>query len=391
MSLSEVDAFRSYLPVRVSYGDGVIGELPDVLRQLSATRALVVYEEPIDRIRSVMAALDAAAGAGVAVETFLKGAGEPTVSMADDASTAIAESGAQAVVGIGGGSALDLAKACRVIAQQGGPATRYLDGAPIESQRTPLVLAPTTSGTGSEVSGAAVLTDKARGRKAAFGSPLMRADHALVDPLLTLGLPPGPTAQCGIDALAQSLGGVIVRISNPLSIAVGLEGCRHAAAGLVRAVRDGSDVDARRHMSLASLLGGLAMNLSDPAADHALGHAMGSLAGLPHGLTIGLALPHTLEVSRADAVGRLERVADALDEPDDGSADGSRAVRAVLRLLAEVGFPTAADVGLHNEHLDDLTRLALGEQAYFFEVDPHDWTENDVRQALRDAIALAAR
>ena len=112
---------------------------------------------------------------------------------------------------------------------------------------------------------------------------------------------------------------------------------------------DGSDVDARTELSLGSLMAGLAMNLSDSGADHALGHAIGSTLGLPHGLTVGMVLAETLEVNRPACAGRLERVADALGEPDDGSGDGSRAVRAVRRLLAAIGLPTLREAGVQRE------------------------------------------
>jgi alcohol dehydrogenase len=172
-------------------------------------------------------------------------------------------------------------------------------------------------------------------------------------------------------------------------MAVGLEACRYVAAALETAVRDGSNVEARRAMSLASLLGGLSMNLSDCAADHALAQAMGGYLSLPHGLTVGLVLAETLDVSRAECAPALERVADALGVADDGSADGSRAVRGVRRLLAAVSLPTAYEAGLRPEHVDELTPLALDE--YFMTVDPHRWTADDVSGAYRTALAVAAR
>jgi len=138
-----------------------------------------------------------------------------------------------AVVAIGGGSALDLAKAARSAHSQGTPFARLLAGADAVAEPCiGLVTVPTTSGTGSEVSGGAVVVDRETGRKLGVASPLMRAQHALVDPLLTLGLPPAATMGTGADALAQAIGGVIVRNGNPGSVALGLEACRHVAAGL---------------------------------------------------------------------------------------------------------------------------------------------------------------
>lgn len=390
--MTAVTPFHSQLPVRIAFGDGVIGELPGVLTGLGATSVLVVVEEPVANHPDVTAALAAAEAAGVRVERYVKGAGEPTFQLTDELADRITAEKLEAVVGIGGGSALDLAKGARIIADQGGRGRDYADGRRTpKPPRIPLVLCPTTSGTGSEVSGASVLTDATEGRKMGFGHPDMRAQHALVDPVLTYGLPPAPTAHSGVDAMAQAIAGCTVNNSNPLSIAFGLEACHHVAASLARSVRDGSDADARRELACGSLTGGLAMNLSDCAADHSLGQALGSVKHLPHGLTIGLVLAETLDISRVDCAEQLERVADVLGEPADGTSDGSRAVRAVRRILRDVSFPTLSDVGVTSADVPELVEAALGEQAFFLEIDAHDWTRYEVEAAYAAALAIDKR
>ncbi len=387
-----VGSFRSHLPVKVAFGDRVISELSSALASLGSGEALVVVEEPVAEHRDVVSALAAAEAGGVRLARFVKGPSEPTFALADELAGRVRDEGLDAVVGIGGGSALDVAKAARIVADQGGTAAAYADGRRVpEPPRIGLVLCPTTSGTGSEVSGASVLTDADRDRKIGFGHPNMRAQHALVDPMLTHGLPPGPTAHSGVDALAQAIGGCTVTNSSPLSVAFGLEACHHAAHSLREAVADGSDADARRRLSCASLTAGLAMNLSDCAADHALGQALGSVKHLPHGLTIGLVVAETLELTRGDCADRLERVADALEEPDDGTDDGSRAVRAVRRVLADLAFPTLRDVGVTEADLPALVESATGEQSYNLDVDCHDWTAAEVEHAFRSALALERR
>jgi alcohol dehydrogenase len=370
----------------------VIAELPDALAALDAGGALVVVEEPVASHADVVAALAAAEAGGVLLDRFVKGPGEPTFALADELAVRVRDQGLDVVVGIGGGSALDVAKAARIVADQGGSAADYAEGTRVPAPpRVGLVLCPTTSGTGSEVSGASVLTDTDRDRKIGFGHSNMRSQHALVDPVLTHGLPPAPTAHSGVDAMAQAIGACTVRNSSPLSVAFGLEACHHVAGSLREAVADGSDAAARARLSCASLTAGLAMNLSDCAADHALGQALGSVKHLPHGLTIGLVLAETLEVTRADCADRLERVADALGEPAGGQPDGSRAVLAVRRVLADVRFPTLADAGVTQDDLPALVASAKGEQAYNLEIDCHDWTAAEVGQAFRAALALAAR
>lgn len=387
--LPAVTAFQSQLPVKIAFGDGVIGGLAPVLAGLGVSSVLVVVEAPVAEHPDVVSAL---AACDCTVDRVIKDAGEPTFQLADELAQRVRDARHGAVVGIGGGSALDVAKAARIIADQGGVGRDFADGRTTPAPPTiPLVLCPTTSGTGSEVSGASVLTDTQADVKIGFGHPNMRAQHALVDPVLTWGLPPAPTAHSGVDAMAQAIGACTVSDSSPLSVAFGLEACHHVAGSLVVAVAEGSNADARRQLACASLTAGLSMNLSDCAADHSLGQALGSVKHLPHGLTVGLVLAETLDISRVDCADRLERVADALGEPADGTADGSRAVRAVKRVLAAVGFPTLREAGVSEDDLPALVKAATEEQAFFLDIDCHAWTAAEVEQAFRAALAVVAR
>src|SRR6185312_8410935 len=362
-----IAAFGFHLPVRIQFGEGASSALPDVLSELGSRRPVAIADEAVARMAG-------------GIETLVKPPGEPTVAMVAAVAERLRELEPDAIVAIGGGSALDVGKGARAAYGQGVPADElYLGQLAVTQPAIPLVAIPTTSGTGSEASGGSVVTDPETGRKLGIASPLMRAQHALVDPLATLGLPRSATMETGADALAQAIGGVTVRNGNPGSVALGLEACRYVAAGFARVVADGSDREARAQMSLGSLLAGLSMNLSDCGADH----------HLPHGLTVGLVLAETLDVSRASCAGRLERVADALGEPEDGSGDGSRAVRAVRRLLADAGFPTCAEAGVGAGQIGALVPAAV--EDYCLAVDGHDWSEAEVRGAFEAAVALSAR
>jgi alcohol dehydrogenase len=375
-----ISAFAAHLPVRIRFGEGAAKQIPELI---GGRRALAIVEGPV-------AAIPAVAAATADLALVVKPPGEPTFELIATTAERVAEFAPQVILAVGGGSALDLAKAARLVAGQAEPFQRFVAG---EVEVVPpyieLITVPTTSGTGSEVSGGAVVVDVEHSRKLGAAHPLMRAQDAVVDPLLTLGLPRDATAWTGADALAQAIGGVIVSNGNPLSVAIGLEACRHVAAGLGRAVADGGDREARTEMSLGSLMAGLAMNLSDCGADHALGHSIGSTLGLPHGLTVGLVLAETLEINRPECSERLERVADVLGESADGSGDGSRAIRAVRRLLAEIGLPTLREVGVEDRHIDRLVELSLAD--YCLTVNPRAWNEDDVRAAYAAAMALERR
>ncbi len=259
---------------------------------------------------------------------------------------------------------------------------------PIGAPRLPLVTIPTTSGTGSEVTGGIVAIDRSRNAKFGVAGPNNRAQYALVDPVLTHELPAKPTLYGGADALAQAISPVAAITRTPIGDGVGLEGTRLAARALPAVVADPSDAGARSEMACASLLAGLAMNISEAGSEHSLGHALGALHHLPHGLTIGLMLAESIEHDRQFVPEIFERVADALGEPAGGPADGSRAVRGVQRILAAVDFPTLRSTGVTE---DDLPALADAALAGWIPVSPGPWTRDDVLGAYRRALAIESR
>ena len=323
------------------------------------------------------------------VATWEIPAREPTTASVEAAGAALAAADADVVVAVGGGSALDTAKGARIVAQHGAPVRRFAwpgDPQPIEASRIRLVTVPTTAGTGSEVTGGCVMYHD--GHKVSGASPVNRADWALVDPELTHGLPPRPTMYTGADALAQAIAPVVVRVRTPIGDAVGLEAVRHCAAAYAAVVRDGSDAAARNRMMLGSMLAGLAMNISEAGTEHSLAEPLGHAFGLPHGLTIGLMLAESMDGDRRHVPEQFERIADALGAPADGTRDGSRAVRAVRRLLAEVGFPTLREVGAGEADVEALTDACL---AGWIPVEPGPWSRDDVRAAYRAALAIESR
>jgi alcohol dehydrogenase len=386
-----IPGFANHLPIKIRFGEGVVDALVDVLRAEGCGSAFVAVDRGLEElVPSVVESLAALERAGIQVTRFVKSPGEPTIDLVDSAASALAGADAEAVVAIGGGSVMDTAKAARLCAQLGTSFSRFLAGdRSIPEPLLPLVCIPTTAGTGSEVSGGAVITDAATNEKSGIAGPSLRAQHALVDPALTYTLPPAVTAQTGIDAFAQAVAAVVAKTRTPIGDAIALESVRLASRSLVAAVRDGSDRDARSDMACASLLAGLAMNISDCAAEHSLGQALGGKFHLPHGLTIGLVLAETLERERQHVPELLERVADAMGAPDDGRGDGSRAVTAVRRLLAELDFPLLVDVGVTSADLDELTERAAAD--FFITQSPSPWSQAEVRAAFESALALEQR
>lgn len=373
--------FAGYLPVRIRFGDGVAGELPQVLADAGLTRPFVVLDPNVP---------DPPVPAGAVVYEIARR--EPTTESVEACGEALRESGCDVVVAIGGGSALDTAKGARIVAHAGGSIRRFCWPAapgttiePITPSPYRLVTIPTTSGTGSEVTGGAVMYHE--GHKISGAHPNNRADWALVDPLLTHGLPPLPTLYTAADALAQALAAVVVAARTPIGDAVGLEATRICALAMRAVVRE-LDAAARNQMALGSMMAGLAMNISEAGTEHALGEPLGTLYHLPHGLTIGLVLAESMDVDRRHVPERFERIADALGAPADGTSDGSRAVRAVREILAETSFPTMRQSGVCEE---DVEQLAIRCREAWIPVEPGPWTHADIVGAYRAGLAIARR
>lgn len=392
MTIGVIAPFNNHLPVKIRFGEGVGSTLPAALTELATDHVFLMVDEGIEVHNPAVAKLlaELATVSGLTVTRFDKPAGEPTIDMVDDAIAALAASGAGAVVALGGGSVIDTAKAARLCVQLGTTFRAFVAGAPTYPAPTiPLIAMPTSAGTGSEVSGGAVVSDPAAGRKAGIANANLRAQIALVDPLLTYSMPPSMTANTGIDALAQAIAGMVAKCRTPIGDAIALDAIRMMTPGIVAAYRDGNDAGARAAMSCGSMMAGLTMNISDCTAEHSLGQAIGGVKHVPHGLTIGLVVAETLERERHHVPEQLERVADAMGEPDDGSKDGSRAVRAVRRVLADLNFPVLSSLGITAADIDHLADLAMAD--FFITQAPVPWSKQEVVDAFNAALALTAR
>ena len=384
--------FANHLPVKIRFGEGIAATLPAVLKESDSRRAFVMLDEGIEQFNPAVAELVAQlkGDADLRLSFFHKPAGEPSIETVDAAIAALQASEARAVVAIGGGSVIDTAKAARLCVELNYTFRDFLESA--RSYPTPsrtLIALPTSAGTGSEVSGGAVVSDLQSGTKSGIANPTLRPQYALVDPVLTYSMPPSMTANTGIDALAQAIAGMVAKVRTPIGDAVALEAIRMMGRSLVKATWDGTDAAARADMACGSMMAGLTMNISDCTAEHSLGQAIGGLKHVPHGLTIGLVLVETLEREKAHVPGQLERVADALGVPVGGQADGSRAVEGVRAILRDLKFPVLRDIGVTEDELEVLTDMTL--QDFFITMSPEPWSRDEVLSAFRSAYALSVR
>jgi len=275
---------------RIIFGPGTVSEVGELAKG-HGTRALMVMGRNTDRAAPVLEAL---AASGVTCEPF-EVPTEPTTHLVQAGAVRAREAGCDVVVGCGGGSVIDGAKAIAALLANGGEPLDYLEvigkGEPITQRSVPYIAVPTTAGTGAEVTRNAVLASPEHRVKVSLRSPLMLPHVALVDPLLTHSMPPAVTASTGLDALTQVLEPYVSHLAQALTDTVCREGMARAARSLRRAFDDGTDAEARLDMALASLFGGLALANAKLGAVHGFAGVLGGMYGAPHGVICGRLLP----------------------------------------------------------------------------------------------------
>jgi alcohol dehydrogenase class IV len=326
----------------VRFGSGVLAELPSLALTLTGLRVIVVTDPGMMGTGIVDRAVDLLRGGGLEVTLFSEVQADPPESVVQAAIDAARAAAVGGVIGLGGGSSLDVAKLVALLA----PGSEELSGVygvgKAKGPRLPLVLIPTTSGTGSEVTPISIVTTGAA-EKMGVVSPHLIPDLALLDPDLTLGLPPHVTAATGIDAMVHAIEAYASASlnNNPVSRALACEALRLMGRALLRAVQDGRDAEARADMLLGSMLAGQAFANSPVAAVHALAYPLGGHFHIPHGLSNALVLPHVLRFNSVLAHAPYAELAPHAF-PDLAVLQGQERAAAFIERLAQL----SADCGL---------------------------------------------
>jgi alcohol dehydrogenase len=282
---------------RARFGPGAIGDVGALVRDAGGSRVFVVTDGGVLRSGVIDRVVGVLAAAGIESSVFDGVEPNPGTASVERASAALVAAGlpGTVVVPVGGGSSMDTAKVVSLHALNGGGVLEL--GYHREDIRAglPLVAVPTTAGTGAETNTYGVITDEVAGRKAYVGHPSVRPIATVLDPELTLGLPPDATAATGIDAMTHSLESLLSRNPNPFAEAMALQVIRTAAEWLPVAVADGSNIEARSRMLMASHLAGLGQaSGTGVGAVHAIGHAIGTRGRLAHGTALATVLPEVL-------------------------------------------------------------------------------------------------
>ncbi|UFJ41412.1 iron-containing alcohol dehydrogenase [Brevibacillus humidisoli] len=372
------NTWEFYSTEKIVFGIGAIRQLDSVLTRLKAKNILLVTDPGIkqagiaDRVVAILQEAD------YQVVVYDKAVPEPPVETALECfQFAKDQMNTDAVIGLGGGSSIDLAKVVALLMAHGGHPLDYFGENLVPGPIAPLIAIPTTAGTGSEVTSVAVLTDVENNIKVGISDNYLRPAVALLDPELTVGLPPYVTACSGIDALSHAIeaytaknfkyiqaeGSILFQGSIPISDTLALEAIELIVQNLPLAVHQGSNLEARSNMLLGSLLAGMAFSNAGTAAAHALAYPIGGLVKSPHGEVTGLLLPYVMEFNVEVEPKKMAKIARACGIDPTGASERELALeapKAILRLLEVIGLPTRlSQIGIKEDQIPQIAEKAL--------------------------------
>lgn len=344
-------------PTQITYGFGAVNQLRDIIKQQGFKNVLIITDRGIVQtglIEQLTGQMD-----DILYAVYSDTKPNPTVTNCHGALQVLKEINAEAVVAMGGGSSIDVAKAVCLMATNEGPIEGYEGIDTCENDLLPLIAIPTTAGTASEVTTFTVITDEKRQYKFTIGGIRLAPKWALVDPLVTKSLPPHITAATGLDALVHAIESYTSKMANPITKALAREAIRKISANLRQAVYNGDNLEARDNMLMGSLLAGLAFNNTRLGNCHALSHPVSAIYGVPHGVANSILIPHVMEFNSLAAPELFSDIAEDIGENLDGLTLMERAqaaVNAVKKLSKDINIPS--DFSSYNVDESQLDRMA---------------------------------
>jgi alcohol dehydrogenase class IV len=368
-------------PTRVVFGDGSIETIGAEAKALDASKALVVADSGVVEAGLVTPVEKALSEEGIEAIVFDGISSNPLEKELVAATEAYGDAGADLVVAVGGGSPLDVAKLVRLMATHPGPVAQYDDAiggdAKITGQLPPMIAVPTTAGTGSEVGRSGVVTIEETNKKTVIFSPKLMPNVAILDPQLTVSMPPKITAATGFDALTHCIEAYCAQGDHPMADAIALAGIQLTVRSLDKVVSDSRDIKARGNMMKAAMMGSVAFQ-KGLGACHSLAHPLSAEAGLHHGLANALCLPAVLDFNRGTIPKRIAKIAGILgvrgDDEETLTFECAGAVRALRR---KVGLPEGLGAaGIEEDALEKLASLAMEDACH--RLNPRPCTEEDM-------------
>ena len=370
-----------FSPNRVLFGIGACREIGKEAKALGGTKVLIVTDPGMVNSGLVASLRTNLEEAGMKVFLFDRVEPEPSASLVDESAQLTKENGVDVVIGFGGGSSLDIAKGAALLASNPGNVLDYCGMDLIPKRGLPKILVPTTAGTGSEITRVFVLTDKRDNVKKVVYSNYAIAEVSVVDPMLTISMPSKVTADTGMDALVHAIETYVSMNATPFSDLLASKAIELIARYLPMAFAKNENIEARYHMSLASLLAGMAFASGGLGAVHALAYPLGTEYHLSHGRTNAIMLPHVMEFNLIGNRSRYALIAEMMGKGEnlaDLKGQAALAIEAVTGLLEDIQIPYhLKDYDIPREAIQKLVNEGM-KQARLFIPNPRNLSEKDV-------------
>ncbi len=356
-------SFSINQPTRIRFGVNAIADLADMVRQLGGSRVFLVVDPGLKAaglLDMISAPLDKASIPYIVYDNVDP---EPGLKLADNGLKIAQKKGCNCVVGVGGGSAMDVAKAVSILLTNGGKAEDYLGLGKIKKAGVPKIMVPTTAGTGAEVSFTAVFINERTKSKGGMNGDPLYPEAAILDPTLTLSMPQSITATTGIDALTHALEAFVSVQAHPISDMYALEAIDLISANLAKAYANGYNIEARSNMLLGSLLAGKALATAGVGLVHAMAYPMGGMFGIGHGLANAVLLPYVMQYNIIGNPEKFAMLAEVMGQDIEGLSmrDAAfAAVEAVYELNNEIGIPKTLDeLKIPTKKIPEMAKIAL--------------------------------
>jgi len=347
----------------IHFGSGAIHQLPDLSARYATGSILLVMDPVLSRGSLKNRIFTELKAKGLKPILFDQIEPEPSPASAEAGARVARRKACSLVIGIGGGSSLDTAKAVAMLTLNKGKVGNYVGLDLVPNPGLPTILVPTTAGTGSEVTFTAVFTNRAAKTKGGINSRFLYPTVALLDPELTLSLPPQVTAQTGMDALTHAMEAYTSNKANPISDMVAEKAISLIGRFLRKAVKNGKDLEAREGMLLGSLLAGMALANAGVGAVHAMAYPLGALFNITHGLANAVLLPYILEFNRVACPERFARMASLISGSEEmGSADqgAKKCIKKIIALSRSIGIPkNLKELGIPKEAIRSMAEGAI--------------------------------
>lgn len=357
--------FTFGIPTKVIFGKDAVKNIGSICKSRGISKVLMVTgrtaTKSLPHFLDMLALLEQA---GIKFQVFSEVEADPSVETVERGAQLLQEFQADAIVAFGGGSPMDAAKSMNMVSANGGSIRDYLYGrSTITKSGIPLICIPTTAGTGSEVTAAAVTTDKQSQQKIGVSHEFMMPLLAIVDPVLHVSMPPSVTAATGIDALTHAMEAFVAVRANPITDGLAIQAMRLIGSNLRTAYLHGDDIEARSNMALASLIAGAAFTNAGLGAVHGIAHPVGAQFGISHGVANGIVLPYVMEYYWQAGNPKFRDIATALGQETYQLTEkeaGWRAIVAINKLKEDLAIPTTlADVNISVDALDSIVQDAI--------------------------------